>query len=137
MTGAIVCATGNGDASRIVQRRAVEMARDQKKKLVFLHIVDVARLGELDPALIPAAQREMAWLGKAVLQLAEERARRQGVDATFAIRFGQVLPELERFVKEERAALLLLGQPTNDALLRFAQTIEGDTGVPVQLVTTG
>lgn len=137
MTGVIVCATGNGDASRIVQRRAVELAREEKKKLVFLHIVDVARLGELDPALIPAAQREMAWLGEATLHLAQERARRQGVDASFAIRFGPVLPELERFVKEQRADLLLLGQPTNDALLKFAQTIEGDTSVPVQLVITG
>ena len=135
--GLIVCATGNGDASRIVQSRAVRMAQEQGKKLVFLHIIDVKRLGDLEPVLVPAAEREMAWLGEATLNLAQERARRQNVDADYAIRYGPVLEQLEKFIKEQHADVLLLGQPTDDALLHFAHTIEDDTGVPVQLVTTG
>jgi hypothetical protein len=133
--GAIVCATGNGIASRSVQSAAVDLAQRQGKRLVFLHVVDVSRLGEIEEGLVPSAERELAWLGQATLRLAQERARRRDVDADIAIRFGRVQPALERFIEEERAEVLLLGQPTDNALLEFARTIEADTGVPVQLVT--
>ena len=52
----IVCATGNGDRSRSVQARAVEAARRQQKRLVFVHVVDVEQLAELDESLKEAAR---------------------------------------------------------------------------------
>lgn len=133
--GVIVCATGNGTASRLVQNHAVEVARQQKKKLIFLHVVDTSRLGSLDPGIIPAAERELAWFGQAVLRLAQERAQRWGVDAEIAVRTGRVQPALEQFIQEQQADLLMMGQPTDRALLDFAQSVEAHTGVPVQLVT--
>ena len=66
----IVCATGNGDRSRSVQARAVEAARRQQKRLVFVHVVDVGQLAELDESLREAAQAELAWLGSAIMRLA-------------------------------------------------------------------
>jgi len=134
--GVIVCATGNGDTSRIVQNRAVDIARRERKRLIFIHVVDVKRLGDLEEGLVPAAEMELAWLGQAVLRLARDRARRSGVDADIAIRYGQVQSSLEAFVREHDTDVLLLGQPTNDALLDFAHQVEEDTGVPVQLITT-
>jgi nucleotide-binding universal stress UspA family protein len=133
--GVIICATGNGDASRHVQNAAVELARQQHKRLVFFHVIDVSRLGELEPGLVPAAERELAWLGQASLRLAQERAHRRGVHADIAIRRGRVRPALEQFMREQDTDLLMLGQPTDDALIQFASLIEADTGVPVQLVT--
>ncbi|MFN2165752.1 MAG: universal stress protein, partial [Anaerolineae bacterium] len=93
--GVIVCATGNGDTSRIVQNRAVDIARRERKRLIFIHVVDVKRLGDLEEGLVPAAEMELAWLGQAVLRLARDRARRSGVDADIAIRYGQVQSSLE------------------------------------------
>lgn len=133
--GAIVCATGNGNASRAVQTAAVDLARREGKKLIFLHVIDVTRLGELEEGLIVPAQRELAWLGQATLRLAQERARRRGVQSEIAIRYGDVQSALEQFILEHHADLLMLGQPTDDALQAFARTIEIDTGVPVRLVT--
>lgn len=132
--GRIVCATGNGDRSRIVQNRAMEVARQQGKPLVFIHVIDVSRLGELDEALAAAAREELAWLGEAVLRLAQERAQRRGVRADFAIRYGRVLTALEEFLSEEPTDLLLLGEPTDRSIAEFAQTIQEKTGVPIELV---
>ena len=66
----IVCATGNGDRSRSVQARAVEAARRQQKRLVFVHVVDVEQLAGLDESLREAARAELAWLGSAIMRLA-------------------------------------------------------------------
>lgn len=132
----IVCATGNGSQSRMVQSEAVEVARRQQKSLVFLHVVDLRQMGELDESLIPAATTELAWLGNAILRLAEDRARRRGVHAQSVVLYGDVTTSLETFLKEQPVDLLLMGQATNTAIVAFAEKMRDELGVSVQFVAT-
>ncbi len=133
--GVILCATGNGVQSRIVQAAAVEVARSQQKRLVFLHVVDLRQLGELEEALWPAARAELAWLGEAMLRLAQDRARRRGVVAEGQILHGDVCAALEDYVRSHAVDRLLLGAATDDAIIRFGRRVQEDLGVPVQFVT--
>ena len=132
--GVIVCATGNGVQSRIVQAAAVELARTEQKRLVFLHVVDLRQMGELEDALRPAAQVELAWLGEAILRLARDRARRQGVAAESTILHGNTCEALEAYLRGHPVDRLLLGAATNDEITRFARRMQDELGVAVQFV---
>ena len=131
----IVCATGNGDRSRSVQARAVEAARKQQKRLIFVHVVDVEQLTELDKSLREAAQAELAWLGSAIMRLAQDRAHRQGVQADSVVLYGNVCLALEDFLARQPVELFLMGEACNATLLAFARHVQDDLGIPVQLVT--
>lgn len=130
----IVCATGIGNQSRFVQARAVEIARKQQGRLVFVHVVDVAQLGELDESLLEAAKTELAWLGSAILRLAQDRAHRRGVHADSVVLYGNVCSTLEEFLSQQPVDLLLMGEATNEALARFAHYIQDELGIPVHIV---
>lgn len=132
--GIIVCATGNGVQSRNVQAAAIELARAQRKRLVFLHVVDLRQLGDLEEALRPAAQAELAWLGEAMLRLAQDRADRRGVAAGGQILHGNVCDALESYLRDHAVDQLLLGAATNEEITRFARRVQDSLGVPVQFV---
>lgn len=132
--GIILCATGNGVQSRSVQTAAIELARTQQKRLVFLHVVDLRQLGELEAALHPAAQAELAWLGEAMLRLAQDRARRQGVAAESTILHGNTCEALEDYLRGHPIDLLLLGEATDEEIIRFARRVQESLDVPVQFV---
>ncbi len=130
----IVCATGNGNRSRYVQARSVEIARQQQKPLIFVHVVDVTQWTELDKSLRDAAQAELGWLGAAILRLAEDRARRQGVQATSVVLYGAVRPTLEQFLAQQPVDLLLMGEANDPGLLALAGYVQDNLGIPVQFV---
>lgn len=132
--GILLCATGNGAQSRIVQNAAVETARRQQKHLVFLHVVDLRQMGELDEALQPAARAELAWLGEAILRLAQDRAQRQGVQTDSVILYGDVREALEGYLRTHPVDLLLLGAATSDEITRFARRVQEELGVAVEFV---
>lgn len=140
--GTIVCATRGGQGSRAVQLAAIERAKETGERLVFLYVVDVHLIEEYDEALSGAMHAEFQWLGEALLRVAQQRAEREQVEAEIAIREGVVRDEIEAFLRESDAAVLMLGAPRgttptvfgDDAIERFASTIEKDTGVAVKIV---
>lgn len=132
--GVILCATGNGAQSRNVQSSAIELARAEQKRLVFVHVVDLRQLGEIEEALRPAAQAELAWLGEAMLRLAQDRARRRGVQTENVILHGSLCETLEGYLRTHPVDLLLLGAATDDAIIQFARRVQEKLGVAVQFV---
>lgn len=140
--GCIVCATRGGQGSRAAQLRAIERAKEEDSRLVFLYVVDVHIVGEYDEKLSSAIRAEFHWLARALLRVAQQRAERADVDAEIAIRDGVVKDEIEEFLRESQADLLFLGAPRgtsthvfgDDAVEQFAEMIEADTGVKVEVV---
>jgi hypothetical protein len=130
----IVCATGNGDRSRSVQARAVEIARKQQKHLVFVHVVDVERLADLDESLREAARAELTWLGTAILRMAQDRAHRQGVHVESVVLYGDCRTALESFLTQQPVDLFLMGEAIDPTMLTFARHVQDDLGIPVQSV---
>ncbi len=138
----IVCATRGGAGSRAVQQRAIEYAIQREMKLVFLFVIDTSALDDADEKLRPAVRDEMAWLGLALLRIAEQRAQSAGIDSEIVIRDGLVRDEICRLIEERSAALLLLGAPRgttatifgDDVVETFAASVEKTTGITVEIV---
>ncbi|MCB9136062.1 MAG: universal stress protein [Anaerolineales bacterium] len=143
-TGPIVCATRGGKASHILQAKAIQLARAERKSLVFVYIVNPSNLGPLSEKSQKAAQAELTWFGNALLKVAQLRAQRAGVQVETIVCEGNVRVQIEEVLREKGAGLLLVGAsrqsdstPTfkEDALTQFARQVEQDTGVEVRIIS--
>jgi nucleotide-binding universal stress UspA family protein len=138
----IVCATRGGEGSRAAQMAAIRRARKEGKPLVFLYITAPDSLGDVDEQLLPAIRQELNWMGKTLLQVAKGRAEAAGLKASVEIREGNVQEQIEQFLQEANAEVLMLGAPRgitanvfgDDAVERFARLIQDDTGVEVLVI---
>jgi len=138
----IVCATRGGAGSRAVQEKAISYAQESDSKLVFLYIVDTNNVNGIEESLQEALQDELNWLGNALLNIAHKRAKNHRIASKIVIREGKVIDEICNFLEEESADLLLLGAPRgtsastlgDDPVERFAESIEHESGVPVEIV---
>jgi nucleotide-binding universal stress UspA family protein len=138
----VVCATRGGEGSRAAQEAAIRRARKEGKPLVFLYVTAPDSLGDVDEQLIPAIRQELNWMGQTLLQVAKGRAEAAGLKATVEIREGAVQMEIERFLQESNAEVLILGAPRgltanvfgDDVVEQFAQSIQDDTGIEVQVI---
>lgn len=142
--GPIVCATRGGEAGRRTQERAIELAKEQGRELVFLAVFDPCSLGHLNDRLTVAVEEEQRWLGRALLGIARARARRCDVVAETVVRCGPVLETIEAYLREVDASALIIGEPKVDSALaafqpgrvhHFAERVRQDTGVGVVVVT--
>jgi 7-keto-8-aminopelargonate synthetase-like enzyme len=81
-------------------------------------------------------------MGNAMLQIARLRAGARHIDVQLKVRVGEVREEIERFLQDSQADLLLLGAPRgttatifgDDAIEKFAKTIQQDTGIQVDVI---
>jgi nucleotide-binding universal stress UspA family protein len=142
--GLIVCATRGGEAGRRTQERAIALAKERGDELVFLCVFDPAFAGNLSDVLAEAVVQEQQWLGRALTNVAQSRAREQGVDAHAVVRSGPVVANIEDFVRESCASTLVIGKPkVNSALDTFqlgkvqscADQMVDKTGIDVVVVT--
>jgi nucleotide-binding universal stress UspA family protein len=142
--GLIVCATRGGEAGRRTQERAVALAKERGDELVFLCVFDPAFAGHLSHTLSEAVVKEQQWLGRTLMNVAQSRARKQGVQAQAVVRSGPVVENIEDFVRESCASTLVIGEPKVDSALAIftldtvqscAEEMEDKTGIEVVLVT--
>jgi nucleotide-binding universal stress UspA family protein len=98
-------------------------------------------VAEQKEVLQEAMHAEFHWLANALLNIARQRAERAGLSAEVIVREGVVKDEIEQFLRDNEASMLLLGAPRgtspqfgDEAIERFAHAIEEDTGVPVTVV---
>ncbi|MCB0027738.1 MAG: universal stress protein [Anaerolineales bacterium] len=137
----IVCALRGGQGSLAVRQRAIQRARERHLPLTFLSIIDLKPFAQVDEMMLPALASELAWMTEVLARLAMQQAQQQGVEAHIMIRKGDVATEINRFLRESEANLLLLGAPRgttanvfgDDAVEQFAVSIQNETGVPVEI----
>ena len=138
----IVCATRGGEGSLAVQVAAINRAKAEKARLIFLFITDPLSISTYEEGLAEAVQIELNWMGETMLRMAQQRADDQSVISEVRVRQGEIEVEIDRFLKESQAQLLLLGAPRgttanvfgDDAIERFAQMIQEKSGVPVEII---
>jgi len=118
--GKILCPTRGGEGSYRTQDAAIAMAKERGDDLVFLYVV------ELD-----------------LLSMAQERAEKQGVTASYILREGEVQAEIKAAAVQEGATLVVLGQAEEDdptckfepeKLFKFAEDIETETGIEARVI---
>ena len=142
--GLIVCATRGGEAGRRTQERAIALAKERDEDLVFLCIFDPAFAGNLSDTLSEAVVQEQHWLARTLMNVAQSRARKQGVNAHAVVRSGPVVANIEAFVLESCASMLVIGEPKVDSALgalkldsvqSCADQMVDQTGIDVVVVT--
>jgi nucleotide-binding universal stress UspA family protein len=139
----IVCATRGGEASRRTQEYAIRLAKDREDDLIFLCVFDPSFAGDLNEDLAAALADEQRWLGRALLGIAQARARARGVQAEAEVLNGPVMESIEDYLREVHADTLVIGASKEDTSLaafdvseveRFAAEVRDDTGVEVIVV---
>jgi nucleotide-binding universal stress UspA family protein len=138
----ILCATRGGEASYRTQDAAIALAKERGRELLFLFVVDVAFLDRTALSVRPDVVRaEMEKMGAFLLAMAQERAEKAGVAATFTLRHGELREELKAVAREPEVVLVVLGRPAGEesafaleALQAFAEEIEAETEVPAMIV---
>ncbi len=140
----IVCATRGGEVSRRTQQRAVALAKERGVELVFLCVVDPSFAGPVDKALTATLADELERLGRALLSIAQARAREQGVATRTVVLSGPVWQNVEEYVRQVDADALVIGAPRAGStprafgsgdVHRLAETIQETAGVEVVVVT--
>lgn len=136
----VLCATRGGEACRLTQQKAIDIALERGTELTFLYSVDVRLAGPVNETLEEPLRREMARLGRALLRMAQARARKRGMKAGAKLLYGPVSDSIRDYVKEEPASTLVLGAPrsgsgrkvfTSSGMQSFAEEISQDTGMEV------
>ncbi len=140
--GKILCATRGGEASYRTQDAAIALAQEQGDELVFLYVADVEFLDKTARAVRPdVVMAEMEKMGEFLLAMAQERAQRQGVQADYALRQGELREELKGAAQELSVDLVVLGKPAGEesafvleGLQAFADEIQAETGVRARII---
>jgi nucleotide-binding universal stress UspA family protein len=140
----IVCATRGGEACRRTQERAIRLAKEKDAPLVFLYIADPSLVGPVSEPLEEALRQENARLGRALLRVAQERARKQGLTAEAVVLHGSVQHSIQDYLRQVEADTLVLGAPrvgaapqvfTAEGIESFAEAVRQETEVKVIVVT--
>lgn len=136
----ILCATRGGEASKRTQDEAIRLAKEQKAQVVFFYVVDDSFLLHTGAAVLVDVDAEIEHMGEFLLIMAQERAQKAGIEATYMVRRGTFVDELMAAVREVEASLIILGSPAEESHFKL-QTLEGlaekvteDTGIPVRIV---
>lgn len=134
----IVVSTIGSESCRRAEKKGIELAKKEGAKLTFLYIVDTSFLSGIPRRVhgVNGAEKELKRIGRIILERALERAVKKGVKAETAIRTGSVMEELQRFLRESKADLLLIGKEKHGLLdthlmKTSATKLEELTGLPV------
>lgn len=141
--GNIICAIRGGEASRITQIKAINIAKRRDKKLIFLYVISPEVIEKADSHIKEELRDELTFMARLHLRVACHRAREKEVDTGFTIKEGPIKEALKECLKEEEGELLVLGSPMEDHLQKrfimanlkkFADEIKEETGVEVEIV---
>lgn len=107
----ILCAIRGGEASQRIQDIGIELAKEEGKEIVFLYVVNTEFLDTASAALRESVTVEMEKLGEFLLLMAQERAKKQDVEAGILIRHGYLREEFEAAASAPEISTVLLGKP--------------------------
>lgn len=140
----ILCPTRGGEQSYPNQDRAIEVAKQRGEELIFLYVTDVKFLNQTASPVVVDVAKEIDEMGEFLLAMAQERAKKAGVEATTLVKRGNFREVLEEVIAENDIGALVLGSSTEDTgvttrtyLDKLSQEISEKTGIEVILVFQG
>lgn len=136
----ILCATRGGEASYQMQDKVIAMAKANKAALVFVFAVDVEFLNTTAAPILVDVESELDNMAEFLLLMAQERAKKAGVEARTIVKRGTLYEVLVETAAEEKADTIILGKPAKEsrfapeALQAFVTLLEETSGVKVEIV---
>ncbi len=74
--------------------------KQRGSELIFVSVFDPSFAGHLNDALSAAVKKEQQWLGRALVSVAQARAKEQSVEASAMVLSGPILESIEGFLCE-------------------------------------
>lgn len=146
-TTRVLCAVRGGPYSQHTVNRAIDLARERNARLVFLYVVDAEFLGYATVGRPRVILKELRATGEFMMTILRDRAVRQGVDADFVVRTGDVRRQIIESVRWQDADILVMGRPverspgsntfTEEGFAEFVEQVRTKTGVEVIVVEAG
>jgi nucleotide-binding universal stress UspA family protein len=139
----IVCPIRGGTSSRYAEERAVALAEERGAEVIFVHIVDPSLAQRIERPLSEAVLEELEHIGESFLCIAVERAHARDAKAERVVLHGPVASTLEKFLRESRASVLVIGSPDHDAehgtfsqdqFDRFIERLRTTLSIEIQVV---
>ena len=133
----IICAIRGGPASKITMKSAVDLAKEKNLTVYFLYVVNLDFLAHTTSSRTHSVYHEMDRMGEFILLVAQEKAKKFGVESEGVVRHGTVREEIIQLAKEIKADYVVLGRPkekddvdyfTHDLMDTFAEDIERESG---------
>ncbi len=141
---AILCPTRGGEASYPNQDRAIALANEQGADLIFLYVADARFLGGTAGAVLVDLEEELEGMGEFLLEMAKERAEKQGLSAGSEVLSGSFREALSQAIQEYGITTVVLGSPgeesniTTDAYLEtLTESLVKGQRVEVVIVRDG
>ena len=116
----IICATKGSEGCKIAENQAIEIAKENNSKLIFLYVIDVKFMekssggGEWTEDDVTAGLKN---IGGVILDLASEKAVEAGMPKDNVLtneREGDIASQIKKSVDENNADLVIVGHPATD-----------------------
>ncbi|AWB09742.1 Nucleotide-binding universal stress protein, UspA family [Thermodesulfobium acidiphilum] len=106
MAKTILAAIRDSVSDRSVLNMAIDLARDEEAKLVICHVINRSEdLGVFNPT----AEAALVFKAESMLEEAIEIAKKNGIEATKAIRVGKPSERVSELAKQLNASNIILG----------------------------
>jgi nucleotide-binding universal stress UspA family protein len=138
----IICAVRGGPDSQPTIEKGIELARETKKPLYFLYVVNLEFLSHTQSSRVSTISDELDQMGEFILLMAQDKAKKRDVDAKGIVKHGNVSEEIVGLAEEISAEYVVLGLPTGkedtnvfaiDRIKEFGKQIEEQCGAMVML----
>jgi len=119
MLNSIICAT-KGKASATAEDKAIELAKNNNSKLIFLYVVDVGfieKSGSAGDFAKDDVSSGLKNIGRIILDMAKEKAISKGIPLEKVLteeRKGDTISQIKKSFEENRADLVIIGNPERD-----------------------
>ena len=140
----ILCTTRGGEASYPNQDRAIQLAKEDRSRLIFLHVTNVQFLDHMASPLLVDIESELMHMAEFVLAMAQERAENAGLETKTVCKSGDLRQALFEVIHEFDVQTVVLGSPagekaitTQPYLQELIQSLMETTGVDVVVVYNG
>lgn len=138
----IICAIRGGPDSKPTIQKGIALAREVNLPLYFLYVVNLDFLSHTQSSKTSTIMDELNQMGEFILYTAQEKAKRNGINAKGIVRHGNVREEIIKLSKELSANYVVLGLPVGeeernifviDRIREFGKSIEKESGAEVIL----
>ena len=116
----IICATKGSKGCRDAEDKAIEIAKDNNSKLIFLYVIDIKfleRSGTAGDWAKDDVASGLKNIGSVILEIAAEKAVGKGMPPGNVLkeeRKGSVISQIKSAVEEHNADLVIIGHPETD-----------------------
>lgn len=116
----ILCATKGSKSCKVAEDKAIEIAKENNSKLIFLYVIDTKFLEKVSGGGEWTEEDAVSGLkniGSVILDIAKEKALENGIPEENVIteeREGGIVSQIRIIVKEYAADLVVIGRPESD-----------------------